>query len=552
MTAVEAAPGLVMIAPGVTPNGAGADVLGNKAFNLLLMAAAGLPVPPGFVLPTAWCRRFRRAASGSPARGGPLPRTEASEAARSVLADGVARLERLTGLGFGSARRPLLLSVRSGARVSMPGMMETVLDIGMNEQTVAGLIRATGNPRLAWDSYRRLVQGYAEVVAGVPAERLDGAVRAALAENDVEDERELDHVALQGLAEQLLALFADATGAAFPRDPLEQLSRAAEAVFASWDTPRATAYRAMYGIDDDAGTAVTVQTMVYGNAGGTSGAGVGFTRDPATGADELYLDFQFNAQGEDVVAGRRALVGSNRLRAVLPLIWARLEALRGELEALFGDAQDFEFTVQDGVLFLLQTRAAKRTPWAAVRIAVDLVSGGVVSPEAALGRLADIDLSRVTRTRLRAPDTAPLGRGIVASLGVASGPIALDNAAAARFHAAGTEAILVRMETTTDDVTGMADAAGLLTALGGRTSHAAVVARQLGRVCLVGCADLTLDLTARTCSIGGKTLAEGDVITLDGNEGTIHAGRLEVVTERPEAEIAVIEGWRAAVRSASV
>jgi pyruvate,orthophosphate dikinase len=429
-------------------------------------------------------------------------------------------------------------------------MMETVLDIGLNDETVEGLICLTGNPRLAWDSYRRLLQGYADVVAGLPAVPFDAIVEKALNDEDIDSERDLDHVALRSMTKAMLITYRELRGEDFPQDPRVQLARAAAAVFKSWSAPKAVEYRQLYHIDHAIGTAVTVQRMVYGNAGGSSGAGVGFTRNPATGDDELYLDFQFNAQGEDVVSGRRAL-GTARLHAVLPHIWDQLEAVRHQLESLFGDAQDFEFTVEDGILYLLQTRSAKRTPWAAVQIAVDLVHDLISTPNEALARLKDIDLSNVVRTRLDRGEKRPLAQATVASIGVATGPLALDSNAAERLNAEGHAPILVRRETTTADIVGMAKAAGILTALGGRTSHAAVVARQLGRVCLVGCTELAIDLTRRTCTIGGTVLNEGDAITLDGNEGGVYAGRLEVLMERPENALAIIETWKSSPTLAS-
>jgi pyruvate,orthophosphate dikinase len=506
------------------PPGEAAEV-GNKAWNLMRMAEAGLPVPAGFVLPTDWCRARRDTAL--------LP----------ALAQGIAQLERATGQGFGSQRRPLLVSVRSGAAVSMPGMMETVLDVGMNDETVAGLIRATGNPRLAWDCYRRLIQCFAEIVQGLPAEPFDALIRDACVAESVDSERMLDHRALRRLVAAMLACFHDLAGVEFPQSPTEQLARAVEAVFRSWDAPKAAQYRQLNHIPDSIGTAVTVQSMVFGNAGGTSGSGVGFTRDPATGENALYLDFQFNGQGEDLVAGRLAVQDVDRLQTVLPEVWKRLQSIRGQLEELFTDVQDFEFTVQDERLYLLQTRNAKRTPWAALRIAVDLVAEGLIAPAIALERLEGIDLDQIARAHL--PDTkgAKLATAIAAGIGVVAGRIALDSDAARRFAEQGEKAILVRRETTTTDITGMAHAAGILTALGGRTSHAAVVARQLGKVCLVGCSALSF----APLRIGGRDFAEGDWLTLDGNEGVVHAGRLEVVQERPARELATIAGWRASL-----
>jgi len=523
-------PALYAILPGeLLPAGEEAEV-GNKAWNLMRMAAAGLPVPPGFVLPTAWCGTRR-------------PREEMARG--DVLGQGIARLERTTGLSFGSSRRPLLVSVRSGAAVSMPGMMETVLDVGVNDETVEGLVRLTGNPRLAWDSYRRLIQGFAEVVQGLPTGPFDALIQDALATEGAENERTLDHRALRRLAGAMLARFRELAGLPFPQSPTDQLARATDAVFRSWDAPKAAEYRRLNRIDDAIGTAVTVQTMVFGNAGGMSGAGVGFTRDPATGEDTPYLDFQFNGQGEDVVAGRLAMGDTDRLRLTLPAVWDQLEAIRRQLEAMFGDVQDFEFTVQDGRLFLLQTRRAKRTPWAALKIAIDLVAEGLIQPKEALDRLDGIDLNTVARSHLSLPRTAPLARATVAGIGVVAGRIALDPDAAKRFADGGDPTILVRRETTTADILGMANAAGILTALGGRTSHAAVVARQLGKVCLVGCAALSIDPSGRTCRIEQHEFAEGDWLTLDGDQGAVYAGRLEVVVERPEAALASVARWHA-------
>jgi pyruvate, orthophosphate dikinase len=523
-------PGLCFILPGETLPDGGLDAVGNKAWNLMRLAQAGLPVPPGFVLPTAWCRAARDPA-----------------ALRQALATGIARLETATGLEFGSARRPLLVAVRSGAAVSMPGMLETVLDIGLNASSVEGLVRLTGNPRLAWDSDRRLVEGYAEVVAGLPAEPFEALLRAAVAAEGVESERDLDHRALRGLAEAMRARYEELAGMAFPADPLEQLAAAAEAVFRSWDAPKAVSWRHLNRLDDVAGTAVTVQTMVFGNAGGTSGAGVGFTRDPATGARTLYFDFCCNGQGEDVVAGRRTVAGSEGLRLSLPDAYHALEDIAARLEALFHDAQDFEFTVQDGKLFLLQTRRAQRTPMAALRMAVDMAEEGLITPEQALRMLHGVKLASLGRTRFAPPLPQPVAQAVVAGAGVASGPVALDEAAAARFAAHGTPAILVRPETLTGDIAALAQAGGLLTAAGSRTAHAAVVARQLGKVCLVGCAGLEFDSARRLCRIGGTSFAEGDAISIDGNTGAIYPGALPVLTEHPDRELAVVAGWRLTV-----
>jgi pyruvate,orthophosphate dikinase len=517
-----------LVLPGEELPTGGATEIGNKAWNLMRLAAVGLTVPPAFVLPTAWYRRG--VAADDPAL-------------RAVLSDGIARLEAASGLGFGSARRPLLVSVRSGAALSMPGMLETVLNVGLTPASLDALVRLTGNPRLAWDSYRRLVQNYAEVVAGLAVAPFEALLAAGLGEAAVGSERELDFRALRSITHAMLERYAGLAGGAFPADPMDQLTQAVAAVFRSWDAPKAAAYRRLKGLSDAAGTAVTVQTMVFGNAGGRSGAGVAFTRDPATGAPGLYFDFCLNGQGEDVVAGRRTLADGRRPQHLLPAVFAELEAVRATLEAEFRDVQDFEFTVEDGRLYLLQTRAAQRTPWAALRIAVDMVQEGLIPPEEALRRLADIDLAAIARSRFAEPLPAALAQATVAGHGVASGAVALDAASVERLAAQGQAVLLVRPDAVTSDIASMADVAGILTAAGSRTSHAAVVARQLGKVCLVGCEKLGIDIGRRICRIGTHEIAEGEAISLDGNTGAIYRGSLPVVRSRPERELAIVAGW---------
>ena len=519
------------ILPGAQPSKGGADEVGNKAWSLMRMAQAGLPVPPAFVLPTAWCRRTQPADKAS---------------LRQTLSEGIARLETATGLGFGAARLPLLVSIRSGAAVSMPGMMETVLNVGLNAETVEALIRLTGNPRLAWDSYRRLVQVYAEVVADLPTAPFDALVADALKREEAESERELDHRCLRTLTMAMLECYRQQSGRDFPTDPNEQLAEAAAAVFRSWDAPKAVSYRRLRAISGDAGTAVTVQTMVFGNAGGESGSGVAFTRNPATGDHELYFDFQFNAQGEDVVGGRQQLHDKDRLRLVLPAAWARLNEICQALEALFGDAQDFEFTIQSGVLYLLQARRAKRTNWAALAIAADMVEEGLITAAEGLKQIEGIDLKTVIRTSFVPPIPKALAVAQVASMGVISGAVALDSDAVKRLSQTGETVILVRRQTVTTDIEGMALAAGILTASGGRTSHAAVVARQLDKVCLVACPELEIDLDRRQCRIGGTLLKEGDFVSLDGNTGAIYLGSLTPFIEHPHRALTAIALWRLA------
>jgi pyruvate,orthophosphate dikinase len=510
------------------------DRVGNKAWGLMHLVAAGLPVPPGFVLGTDACRAFFEL-------GGHLP-----EGVEQCIDQGVAFLERATGRTFGGARQPLLVSVRSGAAVSMPGMMETLLNVGLTARNLSGLIRATGNPRFAWDAYRRLLQGFAEVVRGAAPDRFERLLAAAQLEADVPSDSELDVAALRALAASYGECYEAHAGEPFPQDAGVQLRAAVAAVFNSWQSPTARTFRRLHGLAEGAGTAVTVQAMVFGNMGGRSGSGVGFTRDPATGEDRLYLDFLFNAQGEDVVSGRHTAHGAEALARHLPDVHAELEGLRGRLERLFGDTQDFEFTVQQGRLFILQTRAAKRTSLAALRIAVDLAEAGIIDPATALERLAGLKLESIEQRRLvPPPGQGPIGHGIPASPGVAVGPIALDSAAAQRLAQTGTAPILVRPDTATSDLEGMAVACGILTAVGSRTSHAAVVARQLDRACIVGCGDLVVDLQHQRCRIGERTLRAGDFLSLDGGLGAVYEGSLPIVGERPTRYLEVVNGWRA-------
>lgn len=502
-------------------------ISGAKAALAWRIAQMGLPVPPAFALPTTLCAGVNR---GEP---------QALEALDRGLRDGIARLEQAMQRRFGDLRRPLLVSVRSGAAQSMPGMLATVLNVGLNGDSVRGLIGLTGNPRLAWDSYRRFVQNYAETVLGTAPPPYDACRAAMVRAEGVDDERNLDPEALERLTGELRGI----AGRAIPDEPMDQLRAAARAVYRSWDGARAAEYRRLYGLDAAAGTAVMVQAMVFGNAGGASGAGVAFSRNPATGAKELYVDFLFDAQGEDVVAGRRSPTDAASLAVRLPRAANELAAGVARLEREFRDVQDVEFTVEEGKLFFLQTRAAKRTPLAALRILVDLVREGVIDETAALARAASVDLERAKTTRFA--DAAPAAaRAIAASPGVASGRVAFDSARIKAVADGAEPVILVRHDTSTDDVAGFAAATGILTATGGRTAHAAVVARQLGKVCLVGCRELTIDEQGRSGAVGGRRIAEGDWVSLDGESGEVSLGRREIVADVPRAELAEIESWR--------
>lgn len=496
-----------------------AETMGFKAWNLLRMAQLSLPVPAAFAIGTHYCMD-------------PVARQLASRP--DLWKAGLDALQRSTGMALGNARRPLLVSVRSGAPVSMPGMMETLLNIGLCDATVGGLLRQTGNPRLVWDAYRRLVAAYGEVVAGLPAQIFDDA---AIEVAGARDERDLDFADLRSLTQRFLAIYAEGAGQPFPQEPAAQLAGAIEAVLASWLSPKACEYRRLNRIPDAIGTAVTVQRMVFGNAGGRSGAGVGFTRDPSSGEPALWVDFLFNAQGEDVVSGRRSANGHEELSAVLPEVWNALADAARQLEHAFGDMQDFEFTVQDGQLFMLQTRSGKRTPRAAARIAMDLLDEGLIGTELALERINGLDRQALALPHIVAPGGAmmvPLGRAATASSGVVVGELALDEARVAARHAAGASVVLVRRDAETSDIAALESAAGLLTQRGARTSHAAVVARQLRKVCLVGCAELSIDEAARTITVGDRTLLEGEMLTLDGNEGAFYAGAAQIEIGYPE------------------
>jgi pyruvate, orthophosphate dikinase len=540
MTMEEQAEEVFLIGCGVPPDAAAtAATVGFKAYNLLRMDQLGMPVPPAFVLGTGFCREFYRRSGSAP------------DGLRDLLAVQIRALERATGLGFGSIRRPLSVSVRSGAAVSMPGMMDTILDIGLNDATVRGLLRLTGNPRLAWDSYRRLVQSYAEVVHHSPADLFASKLDERLRQSGVASARELDFRALKGLTEDYLELYEECVGESFPQNPLDQLESAVAGIWRSWAGDKAVAYRKLNGLSDELGTAVTVQRMVYGNAGGTSGAGVAFTRDPASGEPSLYLDFLFNAQGEDVVSGRSGTTDGERLATVLPGVQEEIVRVAAQLEREFGDMQEFEFTVEDGRFHILQTRAGKRSAWAQLRIATDQVAEGLLDKDAALQRLATLDAERVGRLRVIPSGSARvLCHAIAASIGVAVGEIVLDPGRAAELAKDGRRLILVRGSTATEDIAGIAAATGILTATGGRTSHAAVVARQLDKVCLVGCGALVVDPDGRHCTIAGETFAEGQILSLDGHSGAVLAGEVKVEFERPVAALATLAAWRDATRVA--
>jgi pyruvate,orthophosphate dikinase len=449
----------------------------------------------------------------------------------------------------------LIVSVRSGAPVSMPGMMETLLNVGLCEATLPGLLRQTGHPRLVWDAYRRLIATHGEVVAGIPG---------ALFEDEIDrttqgrDERLLDFSELRAMSQRFLDIYRAHAGEPFPQNVHAQLAGAVKAVFASWQQPKARTYRELHGIDEAMGTAVTVQKMVFGNSGCHSGAGVGFTRDPTSGDKAIWVDFLANAQGEDVVAGQRNAHGHEVLAQTAPDAWVELQAAAKQLEQAFSDMQDFEFTVQDGALSMLQTRSGKRTPLAAARIALDLLDEGLIDAGQALERTQSLTEGDLSTQRLVGADADDPGARPVTALaqamsacnGVVCGEIALDAQRAQERSAAGAAVILVRQDAQTSDIAALDAAAGLLTRRGARTSHAAVVARQMNKVCLVACSALQIDEGGRSLRFNDQAFAEGDLITLDGNEGLVYAGQVATVSVTDEALLARLHALREASSTA--
>jgi pyruvate, orthophosphate dikinase len=506
------------------------EIAGSKAAMLSRMAALGLNVPPAFVLPTELCAAVNRGDS------------EAIAALDRGLEKGVAQLELLSQRRFGDLQRPLLVSVRSGAARSMPGMLDTILNVGLDESRVHGLIRASGNPRFAWNCYCRFIENYAAVVGKTSTQPFECALSEMLKSEGAKAESELDSEALERLAHRFETIAQDLMGRPIPADPMAQLRAAARSVYASWESPRAREYRRLNKLEELNGTAVTVQMMVFGNSGTRSGAGVGFTRNPETGANEFYVDFLFDAQGEDVVSGRRMPGDAAILFARLPEVAGAFKSGARRLETEFHDVQDIEFTVEDGKLYFLQTRRAKRTPRAALRIAVDLVREGLIDAATARTRLEGVDLDLIADSHF-AGVAAPIAAATGASPGVATGRIAFDTTSAKDFVKAGDPVILVRPDTSTEDVAGFAIAAGILTSIGGRTAHAAVVARQMGKVCLVACRALKIDKSE--ARIGDILLRSGDWLSLDGNTGEVFLGRRDILVEKPQAELAELAGWRA-------
>jgi pyruvate,orthophosphate dikinase len=510
----------------------GRELLGGKGVGLAEMTQLGIPVPAGFTVTTDACRAYM-------AGGGEVPEGLDAEVGAHIGA-----LEERSGKRFGDPHDPLLVSVRSGAAVSMPGMMDTILNLGLNDVAVEGLAKSTGNPRFAFDSYRRLVQMYGEVVDGVDGQRFEQALTDLKAARGVSQDVELTADDLRELVATFSQIYEAETGSAFPQDAAGQLRRAYRAVFDSWNAPRAQVYRRTYEIPDDLGTAVNVVQMVFGNRGESSCTGVCFTRDPATGERRLYGEFLRNAQGEDVVAGIRTPEPIERMAELIPEVFEELVETLDRLEAHYRDLQDVEFTVEEGKLYLLQTRTGKRTARAALRVAAEMVEESLISRDEAVARIDPAQLDQLLHPMIDpTAQVDVVARGLNASPGAASGAIVLDADSAEERGRAGEDVILVRWETTPDDIHGLIQARGVLTAHGGMTSHAAVVARGMGKPCVAGCEGLTIDHDARTVTIGGHELAEGDALTIDGGDGRVIVGPVPLVPPAIDENFGTILGW---------
>jgi pyruvate, orthophosphate dikinase len=523
------------------PSEGGRELLGGKGIGLAEMTQLGIPVPAGFTITTDACRGYM-------ASGGEFP-----DGLDAEIDEHMRALEEKTGKRFGDAEDPLLVSVRSGAAVSMPGMMDTILNLGLNDEAVQGLAASTGNARFAHDSYRRLIQMYGGVVDGIDGHRFEDELGKLKTERGAAQDVDLSAEDLARLIETYKGIYRDETGTDFPQDAREQLTRAVRAVFDSWGNPRAQVYRRAHHIPDDLGTAVNVVQMVFGNKGEGSGTGVAFTRDPSTGRTGLYGEFLADAQGEDVVSGIRTPEPLEQMQAGLPEAFEQLTDTMRRLEEHYSDMQDIEFTVEDGQLYLLQTRSAKRTAAAALKAAVDMVAEGLISRDDAVARIDPGQLDQLLHPMIDPQaEFEVAATGLNASPGAASGEAVFDADTAAERGESGDDVILVRWETTPDDIHGMIAAKGILTAHGGMTSHAAVVARGMGTPCVAGCEALSVDAQGKAASLDGKQIAEGDVITIDGGTGRVILGRVDLVPPQINEDFRTILGWADGLRRLKV
>jgi len=517
------------------------SLLGGKGANLAEMTKLGLPVPPGITVTTEACKQYF-------ASGGRFP-----EGLEEEILKGIRSLEEKTGKIFGDPSNPLLVSVRSGAPVSMPGMMDTVLNLGLNDRTVEGLARKTNDERFAYDCYRRFVQMFGNVVLGIPREKFEKALEELKEKRGVKLDIELDAAALKELLSSYKEIIRREKGIEFPQDPKEQLLMTVKAVFESWNSKRAIEYRRFYKIPSDLGTAVNIQTMVFGNTGPNSGTGVAFTRNPSTGEKVVYGEYLMNAQGEDVVAGIRTPKHIDELEKDSPETGKQLERIAQILENRYKDMQDLEFTIEDGKLYMLQTRTGKRTAQAAVKLAVNMAEEGLITKETALLRVQPDHLERLLHRHIDPnAKVEVIAKGLPASPGAASGIALFDVDEVARRGAAGEKVILVRPETTPEDIHGMVQSQGILTSRGGMTCHAAVVARGMGKPAVVGSEEIKIDLEAELFTARGRTVRKGDIITIDGASGSVMLGEVPMIDPELGPEVKELLKWADEVRSLGI
>ncbi|MCF7846134.1 MAG: pyruvate, phosphate dikinase [Candidatus Peribacteraceae bacterium] len=515
------------------------ELLGGKGANLAEMSGLGIPVPPGFTITTETCAEYSRSAGSGQAKAKRFPAGLMQDVEQHLK-----KLEKQMGKKLGAAEDPLLVSVRSGAAVSMPGMMDTVLNLGMNDKSVVGLAKISGDERFAWDAYRRFIQMFGDVVLEVSHEKFEAEIEKMKKAKKVKNDVDLDAADLKKLTANFKKVVRSSIGKDFPQQPLEQLKLAIEAVFGSWDNPRAVYYRQMNSIKGLIGTAVNVQAMVFGNLGNDSGTGVAFTRDPATGEKKFFGEYLMNAQGEDVVAGIRTPRPISHLQKTNAKVYKELTQIYQKLEKHYRDMQDLEFTIERGKLFLLQTRTGKRTARAAVRIAVELVKEKMISEKEAVLRVDPYSLDQLLH-----PSIDPkakkivLAKGLPASPGAASGAVVFTANEAERLGKAGKKVVLLRKETSPEDIHGMHASQGILTARGGMTSHAAVVARGMGKCCVAGAEKIEIDYKKKIFQVSGKTVREGEIITLDGSTGEVILGQMATVEPKLDKDFAQLMQW---------
>jgi pyruvate, orthophosphate dikinase len=517
------------------------DLLGGKGSGLAEMTNSGVPVPPGYTITTEACNLFYKNSMAMPSWF------------EDEMKAYMKRLEKSTGMIFGDKINPLLVSVRSGAKFSMPGMMDTILNLGLNDETILGLIAKTENDRFAYDSYRRFIQMFGNVVLGIDKGEFEHILEDRKKKQRAKLDTELTVNDLKYIINKYKELIREKTGEDFPQDPWEQIKASRDAVFKSWNNPRAITYRHLNDIPADLGTAVNIQAMVFGNMGETSATGVGFTRNPSTGKKEFYGEYLTNAQGEDVVAGIRTPKHISHLSKEMPKVYKLLKEITEKLEKHYRDVQDFEFTIQEGKLYLLQTRTGKRTTASAVKIAVDMVNEGLISKHDALRRIEPSQLDQLLHPRIdpNAPTTV-IAKGLAASPGAASGMAVFTAEDAVRYAEAGKDVILVRLETNPDDISGMNAARGILTSRGGMTSHAAVVARGMGKCCVAGVEDIKVYEVDKKLIAGGSVIKEGDIITLNGSTGEVMLGHVPTIPAELSGEFAIFMKWADEVRKLKV